>query len=252
MTAVAGPLRILEDLGAEQERLEAILQGLDARAWTAQSAAPTWSVSDVVLHLAISEEAVVATLGAGDALVGWAPGRGTAGIDQVMDDIVRSQRDAPEAVFERWRRARRQALAALAAADPDRPVAWAAAPLRPSTLATTRLAEHWAHGLDVTEPLRIAFEDTARLAHVAWLAHRSLPYAFALAGRPTAQVRCVLDGPTGERWTFGPEDAPSTVEGPAGDFCRVAAQRLAPGRSRLVTAGPHGAEALAVVRTYAA
>jgi hypothetical protein len=35
--------------------------------------------------------------------------------------------------------------------------------LKPATLATTRLAEHWAHGLDITRPLGIAFPDTARL-----------------------------------------------------------------------------------------
>ena len=47
-------------------------------------------------------------------------------------------------------------------------------PIRPATLATTRLAEHWAHGLDITVPLGISFPDTGRLRHVAWLAHRSL------------------------------------------------------------------------------
>jgi hypothetical protein len=45
-----------------------------------------------------------------------------------------------------------------------------------------RLAEHWAYGLDITGPLRVEFPDTGRLRHVAWLAHRTLPYAMTLAG----------------------------------------------------------------------
>ena len=54
-----------------------------------------------------------------------------------------------------------------------------------TTLATTRLAEHWAHGLDIAGPLGADFPDTGRLRHIAWLAHRTLPYALSLAGEPT-------------------------------------------------------------------
>jgi uncharacterized protein (TIGR03084 family) len=128
-----------------------------------------------------------------------------------------------------------------------------AAPLKPATLATTRLAEHWAHGLDITGPLGISFPDTERLRHVAWLAHRTLPYALAVSGGQPHTVYCDLASPDGEsRWQFGSPDADSTITGPAGAFCRVAAQRLAPEASGLHVTGSHGAEALRVVRTYAA
>ena len=112
--------------------------------------------------------------------------------------MVRADRDTPERVFERWRLARRAALVVLREADPDTRIPWATNPLPPTTLATTRLAEHWAHGLDITDPLGIAFPDTARLRHVAWLAHRTLPYAFALTGAEPSEVRCELTGPEGE------------------------------------------------------
>jgi hypothetical protein len=69
------------------------------------------------------------------------------------------------------------------------------------------------------------------------------------AARP---VRCELTAPDGAVWTYGPDDAASTISGPAGDFCRVGAHRLAPERSRLVTSGPDGALALRVLRNYAA
>jgi uncharacterized protein (TIGR03084 family) len=243
-------MAIFDDLEAEQDRLEKILAGLDGARWAAPSAAAGWSVTDVVLHLAQTEEAVVASTG-GAVL---RPGRGSgATVDQIADDLVRAQRAEPAVVFERWREARRAAVRALRAADPGQPLSWVEAPMKPATMATTRLAEHWAHGLDITGPLDIAFPDTDRLRHIAWLAHRTLPYAFALAGLGAQHVRCDLTAPDGvTSWEFGPDTAGSAIGGPAGDFCRVAAQRLAPERSGLTASGPHGAAALRLLRTYAA
>jgi uncharacterized protein (TIGR03084 family) len=248
--ATRPPPPVLADLRAEEDRLDAMLAGLDDEAWLVESAAPGWSVADVVLHLAITEEMVVATLSAADPTLRF--DRGGAPLDEVIDAQVRSQRQEPTVVYARWRRARTLALEALAAADPAQAVTWAAAPLRPATLATTRLAEHWAHGLDIADGLGIAFEDTDRLRHVAWLAHRTLPYAFALAGLEAHPLRCELLGPAGDLWALGPEDASARIEGAAGEFCRVAAQRLRPEQTQLRAVGPHAAEALAVVRTYAA
>ena len=103
------------------------------------------------------------------------------------------------------------------------------------------------HGRDLD------FPDTDRLKHIAWLAHRTLPYALSLAGQPAAQVRCELTAPDGGQvWRLGPADAESAITGMAGEFCRVAAQRLDPARSGLQASGPHGATALRLVRTYAA
>ena len=243
-------MTIFDDLVAEQDRLEEILSGLDTAAWESPSGAEGWSVADVVLHLAQSEEGVAATAaGAGAAL---RPPDGL-GVDEAMDRLVRAERTSPEQVFARWRSARRAAVAALRSADPARPLGWVEAPLRPATLATTRLAEHWAHGLDITGPLGVPFPDTDRLRHVAWLAHRTLPYALALRGAADHPVSCELTAPDGTTvWRYGPPDAESAITGPAGAFCRVAAQRPAPSASELRVTGPYGAMALSAVRTYAA
>ncbi|HMK10504.1 MAG TPA: hypothetical protein VK461_02925, partial [Acidimicrobiales bacterium] len=136
--------------------------------------------------------------------------------------------------------------------DPDARYAWAHTPLKPRTLATTRLAEHWAHALDVTVPFEIPLPDTDRLRHIAWLGHSTLPYGFAFNGQEAHAVLAVLTAPDGmTEWSFGPDGAESTITGPAGAFCRVGAQRLRPEDSGLVTAGPHAAAALRVLRNYA-
>jgi uncharacterized protein (TIGR03084 family) len=245
-------MEIIDDLVAEQERLEAILAGLSQEQWLTESAAPGWTVADVVLHLAHGEESVLATTSAGAPPSGVTSGIVPGDVDGAMNRLVEQERTTPEATFDRWRAARRAAVDALRAADPAVPVVWVAMTLKPRTLATTRLAEHWAHALDVATPLGVPLPDTDRLRHVAWLAHATLPYAFAVAGEPVHPVFCELTGPDGSTWRFGPPDAESTITGDAGVFCRVGARRLAPEDSGLVTTGPHGAAALRVVRTYAA
>src|SRR6266581_6587473 len=159
-------MAIFDDLEAELDRLEEILGSLNGAQWVAPAAAPGWSVADVVLHLAQSEEAVVASTTG--AVLGSGPGSGA--VDQIMDDLVRAERAEPALIFRRWRDARRAAMSALRAADPGQPLSWVEAPMKPATMATTRLAEHWAHGLDITGPLGTPFPATARLRHIAWLA----------------------------------------------------------------------------------
>ena len=243
---------VVDDLVAEGVRLDSILSLLTEAQWLAGSAADGWSVADVVLHLAQSDEGVAATA-AGERGAGPRAG---AGADSTVDEwaarMVAAERAAPAEVFLRWRRSRDAAVAALRAADPQQPLHWVTGPVKPATLATTRLAEYWAHGLDITGPFGIDFPDTSRLRHIAWLAHRTLPYALSLAGEAPAAVRCSLTAPDGTTtWTFGPDDAESEISGPAGAFCRVAAQRLDPAASGLRATGPYGAVALRVVRTYA-
>ena len=259
---------IFDDLVAEQERLETILDSLDDAAWASPSGADGWSIADVVLHLAQTEEAVVASargenLGLlpddgerDDSLDEMTNRSGSAagaerGIDALMARNVREQRADAAAVFERWRNARRAAVAALRDADPAQRLPWAAAPLKPTTLATTRLAEHWTHGLDITGPLDIPFPDTDRLRHIAWLAHGSLPYAFTLVGETPHDVYCELEAPDGTTWQYGSPETDSAITGSAGMFCRVGARRLAPEASGLVATGPYGPVALRALRNYA-
>ncbi len=252
-------MNIFDDLAAEQDRLEAILTDLSPEDWAAESGAPGWTVRDVVVHLAQTEEAVAATTatgrqpGPGSALASTGSTIEPGAMDRVMDQLVHADDAPPAEVFARWRAARRASVEALRAADPEARFAWAATPLKPATLATTRLAEHWAHGLDIADPLGIPLPDTDRLRHIAWLAHSSLPYAFKFAGLDPQPVYCELTAPDAtSTWHFGPADAPSTITGDAGAFCRVGAQRLRPESSTLTTTGPHGAQALSLLRNYAA
>lgn len=241
---------VIADLAAEQERLEELLAGLTDEQWASPSGAPGWTITDVVIHLAQTEELVSATLANGGRSGVWE--RGGQSLDDAVAAAVAAEQAPPVDAFARWQRARRAALDALRAADPQQRVTWAATPLRPAVLATTRLAEHWAHGLDITGPLDLPYPDTDRLRHIAWLGHRTLPYAFAVAGLEPHDVYCELSSTDGSTWRYGPPGADSTIVGAAGEFCRVGARRLRPQDSALTTEGPHAATALRVLRNYAA
>jgi len=243
------PMDVFDDYEAELERLEAILGTFDDARWEAPSGAAGWSVADVVLHLAQTEEAILVSTSVDPPQGSW--GNDDETIDDLAESMVQSQRASGPEVFERWRVAHRAAVAALRAADPERRLTWARTPLKPTTLATTRIAEHWAHGLDVTEPFAIPFPDTNRLRHIAWLGHSTLPYAFQLEGQEPHDVFCTLFGPEGDTWQFGPADAESTITGSVGAFCRVGARRLAPDDSGLDAQGPYARAALGVLRNYA-
>jgi uncharacterized protein (TIGR03084 family) len=246
---VAG-IDVYDDLEAEQDAIEAALAGLTADAWASPSAATGWSVADVVLHLAQTEEAVAASIGGTAVTTEWRSFGAT--VDEAMAAMVEAQRAPAAEVSARWQAARRRSVQALRDADPDRPVSWVTGMLKPRTLATTRLAEHWAHALDITGPLGIDHPDTARLRHIAWLGHSTLPYAFRLTGLPPAAIRCHLTAPDGTLWHFGDPAADSVISGPAGAFCRVGAQRLQPTDAGLHTEGPHAEAALRLLRNYAA
>jgi len=73
-------MAIFDDLEAEQDRLEEILGGLVGQQWTAPSAAPGWSVADVVLHLAgLGPQEVRCDLTAPDGVTSWELGPRRAG-----------------------------------------------------------------------------------------------------------------------------------------------------------------------------
>ena len=133
----------------------------------------------------------------------------------------------------------------------DRRLAWGIG-MRPPSLVTARLMEVWAHGLDVRAALGVPAVDTDRLAHIAWLATRALPYAYSVAGRemPPAPLRVDLTLPSGATWSSGPPGAADRITGSAGEYCRVFVHRLRPADTSLVVEGDAARSAIGVARAF--
>lgn len=248
---------IVAALAEQHAELAGILADLDIDDWPRSSRCDGWTVADVVLHLSQTDEMAIASLedrfAAHIDAVAGAFAR-AADVDEGAALLVASGRGMSAAdIHERWLTVGGDLRRALVSIEPSRRVQWVAGELSARTLATTRLAEAWIHTGDVAYAFGVVPEPADRLHHIARLAWRTLPYAFARAGRTLAgPVAFELDGPGGTAWTFLPDSPASTiVRGPVDDLCLVAGRRVNPAATALRTEGPDGDAVLDLVRTFA-
>ncbi len=251
---------ILSDLVAEQQALDQFLQRAHEREWKLPTSAPGWTILDTVSHLAYTETFAADAITRGQVVIDEA---NIVSIDEwTARGVAIGRTKRYQAVIEWWRNGRASVVDALSRIDPKQRVPWVVAPMSAKAFATMRLMETWAHGLDIKDAMEGRYTldeeeedptaDTIRLRHVAWLAHRMLPYSFAEAGEdyPTSGIRVELMGPKYSRWVYGPEDADNVIKGVGGEWARVAVQRLDLGDTTLKAEGSAAETALRVVRTY--
>jgi uncharacterized protein (TIGR03084 family) len=251
---------ILNALGEQHAELDALLGSLDDPGWSSPTRCEGWTVADVVLHLSQTDHLALASAqgrfaGGLEVLAGGLEGSGN--VDDGAAAMVDRERGLANAtLLERWRTGAAELRDTLATSDPHRRVDWVAGQLSVQTLVATRLAECWIHTGDVAEAVGEAPVPTDRLEHVARLAWRTLPYAFARAGRDlTGPVAFELRAPSGAPWHFVPDDDPSaaltTIAGDGAELCLVAARRVSPAATSLRGSGPDADAVLELVRTYA-
>ena len=249
-------IEILAALAEQQAELDGLISPVDDAAWSRPSRCDGWTVSDVVLHLAQTNEMAMASLQHRmdaylDDMLRGLPA--TANVDDGAGAMVEKERGAPSAdVYARWRAGVDEMMDAYAGADAHDRVQWVAGTLSVHTLATTRLAETWIHTNDVAHGLGVDLPSPDRLQHICRLAWRTLPYAFMRAGRELkSKVAFELTGPDGSPWVFADGDADTFLRGAARDLCEVAGQRATASDTSLTAEGPDADSVLELVRTFA-
>ena len=247
---------ILVDLAAEHAELWSLLAPLDDVGWARATPCDGWDVRDVVLHLHQTDELALASL-RGDLARDIEEFMHAGGEESVDDaaaaSVALARGAAGAAIGEQWRASAAEVRAEFASIDPNARLQWVVGTLSAHTLAATRLSECWIHTGDVATALGVELVPTNRLRHIARLAWRTLPYAFARAGRElTGPVGFELLGPTGDAWSFGLDVDPVTVVSGSGvELCDVAGRRRDPAATALVATGPDATGVLELVRTYA-
>jgi uncharacterized protein (TIGR03084 family) len=249
-------------MGALREQVQELLSivgVLDEDQLGSPSACAGWSVSDVLLHLAQTNEMATASARGqlATAAGGWTGSGG--GVRTDVDDVVaRAVEGARGAsgrdVRARWENSADEMIDALQTCDPSARVLWVAGDMAPRTLATTRLAETWIHTGDVCNGLGLEQPKSDRIWHIARLVHRTLPYSFRREGvEATGGVCFELTSGTDESavWKFGEDNAATVISGAAVDLCRVAGQRADAAETSLRGTGPDAAIVLRVMRTFA-
>jgi uncharacterized protein (TIGR03084 family) len=231
--------QICEDLRTEHEELDAVLSDLDEDQWMIMTPSPGWNIKDQVRHLAYFDDR--AALAASD------PDAFGKHLEEVMADFgafgemldnVGKEMPIPE-LMAWWRKERKIMLDAFAATGRKDRLPWYGPPMSALSHATARLMETWIHGQDIFDALKIKRNSTDRVRNIAHLGVTTFGWSYKNRGMepPQLPVRVELTAPSGDIWTWGPEDAADKVSGPAEDFCLIVAQRRHVDDTRIETVG---------------
>lgn len=244
---------VLADLAAEGGRLRSIVEPLDDAGWATPTPADGWDVLRTIAHLAWTDEVVVVAATdstSWDRLVLQAMEDPEGFVDAAAE---RAATEGPMAVLDRWRNAGPTMVDTLRSFPVGDRLPWFGPPMSPTSMATARFMETWAHGLDVTDALGVDVEVTDRIRHVAHLGVRTRDFAFATnsLNAPAEEFRVELGAPSGATWGWGPPDAAQSVTGPAEDFCLLVTRRRHRDDLALVATGDDADRWLDIAQAFA-
>jgi uncharacterized protein (TIGR03084 family) len=250
---VAGADSVVADLRAECDELDALVADLPESAWRNETPAPGWTIAHQIAHLLWTDRvalvAVTDEAGFGELLT-VAAKNPLGFVDEGAEEVAATP---PAEMLSDWRRTRTRLHDELLDVTDGRKLPWFGPPMSAASMATARMMETWAHGLDVADALGWTRPPTARLRSIAHIGVRTRDYAFTVHGLtpPADPFLIELRAPDGDTWSWGPTDAVQRVTGSVEDFCFLVTQRRP--RSALdVTA--HGADAekwLSIAQAFA-
>ena len=245
---------LVADLNDESNSLDGIVTGLANADWQRDTPAAGWTIAHQIAHLTWTDRSTLLAINDPVAFAAHL-NEAAASPDSFVDRGAQETLAEPAALLATWRESRRALAQALLAVPAGKKVPWYGVDMSATSMATARLMETWAHGLDVADALGLTREPTARLRHIVFLGHRTLGYSFLARGRPLPQepVRLELTGPGNDTplWTFGPEDAQNRVTGSALDFCLLVTQRRHRADLDLWAEGPVANEWLDIAQAFA-
>ena len=250
---MADPTPVIDDLRAESEELDLLVVELSPEQWALATPAPGWTVAHQIAHLAWTDHSSVLAVTDQDAFAREVEKALTAPGDFVDNGAQEGAGKPPEQLLADWRAGRKALEEALRTAPEDARFPWYGPPMSTASMATARLMETWAHGMDVADALGVERTPTDRLRHIVRLGVRTRDFAFGVHGLavPFEEFRVELTSPSGELWVYGPEDADDRVTGPALDFCLLVTQRAHRADLALEAVGPDADRWLDIAQAFA-
>ena len=244
---------VLSDLTAESVQLDQWVAGLAEPAWATVTTPEGWTVTDQIAHLHWTDLASLTAIREPEAfgrMLKDAASDPTGYVDGRSQEIALVP---PGDVLLLWREGRVDLDAALREVPAGEKIAWFGPPMSPTSMATARIMETWAHGHDVAEALGITIPRTDRARHVCHIGVRARRYAYLVREEqdPGVEIRVELTGPDGEVWTWGPEDATERVTGAGHDFALLATRRRHVDDVDVTAEGEHAAHWLTIVQAFA-
>lgn len=243
--------QICDDLAAEHDALDAIVADLDEAGWDTDTPAEGWDVKDTIVHLIQADMAASLAVNDADGFQQAKTEMMSSGGS--LDFFATSEGKSGAEVLALWRDERAKMLAAFRSRGPKDRIPWFGPDMSTLSFATARLMETWSHGQDVADTVGADWPATDRLRHVCHIGVTTRGWSYINRGMdfPGGDVRVELTSPSGELWTWGPDDAVDRLTGSALDFCLVTTQRRQPGSTDLQTEGPLAAEWLGIAQAFA-
>ena len=220
---------MVADLRAESDELDMLVTDLPPERWADPTPAPGWTIAHQIAHLLWTDRVALTSVtdDAAFAVALEQAAKDPAGfVDAGAEKLAASP---PAHLLADWRQTRKRLHDELLGVAEDRKLPWFGPPMSAASMATARLMETWAHGLDVADALGVKRAATARLRSIAHIGVRTRDFAFNVNGLtpPGEPFRVELRAPDGSLWVWGPEDAAQRVTGSAEDFCMLVTQRRA-------------------------
>jgi uncharacterized protein (TIGR03084 family) len=243
----------IADLRAEGDALHGLLVGLAPDDWQRPTAFKRWTVWDVIAHLHLSDHMGMTSL------AGEEPFRA------LMKDMAASREpmtgyarrwlgNLPGGELrERWRALFVELCTGLAAADPERRLAWAGPGMKPRMFATARQMETWAHASEIYDLFGVTREESDRIRNIATIGVRTFGWTFANRKLeppgPAPYVRLVA--PSGAVWEWNNRSADNRIEGSAVEFCQVVTQTRNVADTTLTVIGGPATRWMAIAQCFA-
>jgi uncharacterized protein (TIGR03084 family) len=249
--ATAEPM--VADLRAESDDLDVLVADLPPDRWATPTPAPGWTIAHQIAHLLWTDRVALTSVTdePGFAAVLAEAGKDPAGfVDAAAEELATTP---PDRLLADWRRTRTALHEALLDVADGRKLPWFGPPMSAPSMATARLMETWAHGLDVADALGVRRPATDRLRSIAHIGVRTRDFAFTINGLapPADSFRVELRAPDGSTWEWGPQDAAQRVTGPAEDFCMLVTQRRSRAELDVTAVGDDAARWLTIAQAFA-
>ena len=244
---------IVDDLRAESDELDALVAPLADERWAAPTPAAGWTIAHQIGHLLWTDRAALVAVtdeAAFADLVKTAVNDPIGFVDTAADELAAVP---PTELLADWRLTRAQLHDALLPFADGRKLPWFGPPMSGPSMATARLMETWAHGLDVADALGVTRPATARLQSIAHIGVRPRDFAFGINGQqpPGDPFRVELRAPDGSTWSWGPADAAQRVTGSAEDFCFLVTQRRPLHELDVTATGDDASRWLSIAQAFA-
>lgn len=244
---------VVADLRAESDALDALVAELTPDGWAAPTPAPGWTIAHQIAHLwwtdRVSVVAVTDEPGFADLLTDAAK-NASGFVDVGAEELALTP---PAELLAQWRATRARLHDELLRVEDGRKLPWFGPPMGAASMATARLMETWAHGLDVADALGVTRPATARLKSIAHIGVRTRDFAFTVHGLavPAEPFLVELRAPDGSTWSWGPDDAAQRVSGSAEDFCQLVTQRRPRAELDVTAVGADAGKWLTIAQAFA-